>query len=70
MFFGTGLRVSQVLALMLVFVSAFLIWKMSKNIGNVAAEVARVETIPEEVVEMVPDMEEPVSELVEEVEEP
>ena len=27
MFFGTGLRVSQVLALMLVFVSAFLIWK-------------------------------------------
>ena len=70
MFFGTGLRVSQVLALMLVFVSAFLIWKRSKNIGNVAAEVARAETITEEVVEMLPDLEEPVSELVEEVEEP
>lgn len=31
MFFGTGLRVSQVLALVLVVVSALLAWKMSKN---------------------------------------
>lgn len=43
MFFGTGLRVSQVLALMLVFVSAFLIWKMSKKVKAVAEEEA-VET--------------------------
>jgi len=31
MFFGTGLRVSQVLALLLVVVSAFLIWKKTKK---------------------------------------
>ena len=70
MFFGTGLRVSQVLALILVFVSAFLIWKMSKKVRNDAAEVTVAKTKAEEVVEMVPDLEEPVSELVEEVEEP
>jgi phosphatidylglycerol:prolipoprotein diacylglycerol transferase len=46
MFFGTGLRVSQVLALMLVFVSAFLIWKRSKKVKAVAAEEA-VETAEE-----------------------
>ena len=40
MFFSTGLRVSQVLALMLVLVSAFLIWKMSKKIHDVVAEEA------------------------------
>ena len=70
MFFGTGLRVSQVLALMLVFVSAFLIWKMSKKARNVAEEAVIAETIHEEVAEMLPDLEEPVSELVKEVEEP
>ena len=46
MFFGTGLRVSQVLALMLVFVSAFLIWKRSTKVKAVAAEEA-VETAEE-----------------------
>lgn len=40
MFFGTGLRVSQVLALVLVMASAVLIWKMSKKVKNVAEEVA------------------------------
>lgn len=40
MFFGTGLRVSQVLALLLVMASAVLIWKMSKKVRNDAAEVA------------------------------
>ena len=34
MFFGTGLRVSQVLALVLVLISAFLIWKLSKRARN------------------------------------
>ena len=34
MFFGTGLRVSQVLALLLVMASAVLIWKMSKKVKD------------------------------------
>lgn len=42
MFFSTGLRVSQVLALMLVLVSAFLIWKMSKKVKDVVEEVAEI----------------------------
>ena len=39
MFFGTGLRVSQVLALVLVFVSAFLIWRMTQQTEKFVTEV-------------------------------
>lgn len=53
MFFGTGLRVSQVLALVLVVVSAVLIWKMSKKVQNVAIEAG--ETLSE----LVEEVEEP-----------
>lgn len=48
MFFGTGLRVSQVLALALVVVSVFLIWKMLKKTKNVAVEAVIAETTSEE----------------------
>jgi len=51
MFFGTGLRVSQVLALLLVMASAVLIWKMSKKVRNVAEEVTVAKTKAEEVEE-------------------
>lgn len=47
MFFGTGLRVSQVLALVLVFVSAVLIWKMSKKTVKPVAEVEDVKEVEE-----------------------
>lgn len=48
MFFGTGLRVSQVLALVLVFVSAVLIWKMSKKTVKPVAEVEDVNEVEHE----------------------
>ncbi len=48
MFFGTGLRVSQVLALALVVASVFLIWKMLKKTKNVAVEAVIAETTSEE----------------------
>lgn len=48
MFFGTGLRVSQVLALVLVVVSALLTWKMSKKVKDTTMEDSVVETVPEE----------------------
>lgn len=48
MFFGTGLRVSQVLALVLVVVSALLTWKMSKKVKDTTMEDSVAETVPEE----------------------